>query len=115
MNRRNFILAGICAATSAVLPFRRRAAGEHITIDYWRLHYGPGGCRHRLFVNGVDVTDRCCESHTGEGWAKCFVRNELGGFMRTREFVEYDRDGREIGRGGPVVETLRGRVEVRKV
>lgn len=61
-------------------------------------------CRHvRVTLNGVDVTNRCQEADTREGWVRLMVLNERG------------RPQLDINRGEIVRERLHGRVRIARL
>lgn len=71
----------------------------HLDVQRWRDIHNETGRDLRVFLNGIDVTDRCYEADAGV--VRLFKRNEQGCFYVDPETGDAAR------------ETLYGRVSVR--
>lgn len=88
------------ALTAVPVPPDMVPRWGRVTADDWHRHYARTGRALAVFVDGVDVSERCVAADDVAGTATLMFLDDQGRARRSD-------DG-----SGPVVETVRGAVEI---
>ena len=60
-----------------MMPMAWSGSGS-LTVDGWQAHFEKTGERLHVYVDGLDVTDRCVDANIGLMYAEVYCHDPIG-------------------------------------